>query len=59
MTEADYIDVSNLARLRVLQSALQWLLPRNEAERGYLTRIAQTIQHWEAELEKTLDGKVK
>jgi hypothetical protein len=59
VTEADYIDVSNLARLRSVQSAASWLMPVNDAEHGFHTTLFRAIRDWEAQLERRLDGKVK
>ncbi len=58
MTEAEYIDISNLARLRLLQSAVAWLLPTNLQERDALSDMMQAIERWEKAATKRMDGKV-
>jgi hypothetical protein len=59
MKEADYIAVSNLARLRALQSVAGWLLPQNDAQRNHHATILKAIRAWEEQLERVMDGKVR
>jgi hypothetical protein len=59
VTEAEYVDVSNLARLRTVQSAMSWLLPTNAAETAFLQEMQSNLRRWEMALENRLDGKVR
>lgn len=58
MKEAEYIDISNLARLRIIQSAMSWLLPMNPEERELFSKAQHALYDWQRILEKRTDELV-
>ena len=59
MTEQEYIDISNLARLRVLASAAAWLLPLTPKEKTHAAALHAALADWVELLEKKTDGLVR
>lgn len=58
MTEDEYILVSNLAKIRVAESALRGMLPAEETEEKLFRDLCRVTGKTRELLEKKLEGKV-
>ena len=59
MTEQEYIDISNLAKLRVIHAAMGWLLPMTKGEQEAFAKAQKALHAWSEALEKKTDGLVR
>jgi cell division inhibitor SulA len=59
MTEQEYIDISNLARLRCVHSVMGWLLPMTKEEHAAFDQAQKALHTWLQMLEKKTDGLVR
>lgn len=59
LTEEQYIVVSDLARLRVVESLLRWMVPLDEngIDEAELSQVRATIAKWRANLEKKVSDE--
>lgn len=55
MTEAEYILVSNLQRLREINQLAGWLTASTPAEKGARTEILDQVYHWITRLEREVE----
>ena len=58
MTENEYIEISNLARLRMIASTMSWLLPRSKEEHAQFAAAQKALFDWQTAIEKRTDGIV-
>lgn len=54
MTEQEYIDATNLAKLRIAMTVIRDCLPMRDDEKQFEQQIRQTLARWISKLEEII-----